>query len=336
MRQLITSDRLQDLKALVAKGHKINLCNGLGVDSTAVSVLLHSEGIRPDVITFADTGGEKPETLAHRHILNEWYASIGWPQITVCAKVTLPSTSYEDLTGNCHDNETLPSLAFGKKSCSIKWKQIPQDYFLKGCKAPHNPIPVHPLWAEYQETGLKIIKIIGYDAGRADIRRSKKLKGEDNDFIFNYPLQSVGWARAECVAAITEAGLPVPVKSACYYCPASQKWELFWLAGTHPHLFLNALQLERGALTGHHSRFADDVDWITWEDLVSDYDEYPSLNTCVGLGRSFAWNQWARIEGIVDRDGKFIGNRTELLRKATEPREAKEATGGNAQDARTC
>ena len=97
MRQLITSDRLQDLKALVAKGHKINLCNGLGVDSTAVSVLLHSEGIRPDVITFADTGGEKPETLAHRHILNEWYASIGWPQITVCAKVTLPSTSYEDL-----------------------------------------------------------------------------------------------------------------------------------------------------------------------------------------------------------------------------------------------
>ena len=39
----------------------------------------------------------------------------------------------------------------------------------------------------------------------------------------------------------------VPIKSACFFCPASKVWELFWLAGYHPDL------LERNALTGNHA-----------------------------------------------------------------------------------
>ena len=35
---------------------------GLGVDSTAMLVEFAHRGIRPDLILFADTGGEKPET----------------------------------------------------------------------------------------------------------------------------------------------------------------------------------------------------------------------------------------------------------------------------------
>jgi hypothetical protein len=41
------------------------VCFGAGVDSTAMLVALRWAGITPDVITFADTGGEKPETLDH-------------------------------------------------------------------------------------------------------------------------------------------------------------------------------------------------------------------------------------------------------------------------------
>ncbi|HDB4964111.1 TPA: hypothetical protein O6U54_002874, partial [Staphylococcus aureus] len=29
-------------------------------------------------------------------------------------------------------------------------------------------------------------------------------------------------------------------------------------------------------------------------------DRFPSSSTSVGLGRSFAWNQWARVNDIVD------------------------------------
>lgn len=35
---------------------------GGGVNSTAMLVEMHKRGIRPDLILFADTGGERPET----------------------------------------------------------------------------------------------------------------------------------------------------------------------------------------------------------------------------------------------------------------------------------
>ena len=83
----------------------------------------------------------------------------------------------------------------------------------------------------------------------------------------------------------------VPIKSACFMCPASKVWELWWLAGKHPELLEQALQLELRALTGKHSRF-DSVEFgATWENLVRNADSFPSSSTTVGLGWSFAWNQ---------------------------------------------
>ena len=42
-------------------GAPIIVCYGGGVDSTAMLVMLKRHGIRPDLIMFADTGGEFPE-----------------------------------------------------------------------------------------------------------------------------------------------------------------------------------------------------------------------------------------------------------------------------------
>ncbi len=127
-------------------------------------------------------------------------------------------------------------------------------------------------------------------------------KPADADFDYVYPLQLIRWARRDCVRAITQAlgADRVPIKSACFFCPASKHWELYWLAAHHPQLLERALLLERQALTGKHSRF-DAVEFgASWEDLVRNADSFPSTTTTVGLGRSFAWNQWARINGVVD------------------------------------
>ncbi|WP_444875359.1 hypothetical protein, partial [Pseudomonas aeruginosa] len=107
---------------------------------------------------------------------------------------------------------------------------------------------------------------------------------------------------ADCVQAIAQTlgHAMVPIKSACFFCPASKAWELFWLAAHHPDLLDKALVLERNALTGRHSRF-DEVEFgASWEDLVRNADRFPSSSTSVGLGRSFAWNQWARVNDVVD------------------------------------
>ncbi len=156
-------------------------------------------------------------------ILARW----GWPPITICRKRTLPETGYDDLYGNCIANETLPSLAFGLRSCSIKWKQKPQDQALKGCKSGPNASAPHPIWMEAQRRGERIVKLIGYDCSAADMRRSKKLPTADTDFDFLYPLQMLGWTRQDCIDIITAVlGADcVPIKSACFFCPASKTWE---------------------------------------------------------------------------------------------------------------
>lgn len=323
-------ERLQPLRRRL-----LAACFGAGVDSTAMLVALHLAGIRPHVITFADVGeGEKPETIAHVHRMNEVLASWGWPPVATCRKVPLASTGYDSLYGNCIANETLPSLAFGMKSCSIKWKQKPQDQFIKGARSGPNAGPPHPVWIEAERTGQRVVKLIGYDCGRADLRRSRNLRQADADFDYSYPLQMLGWKREDCIDIIaTVLGVEyIPIKSACYYCPASKIWELFWLAGHHPDLLERALLLERNALTGRHSRF-DEVEFgATWDELVQTADRFPSSNTTVGLGRSFAWNQWARVNDVVDEN--FCVRRARVDRERFLTQAARLRSADNANDGR--
>jgi len=149
------------------EGSPVVVCYGGGVDSTAMLIALHRAGITPDLITFADVGAEKPETYAMVETMSQWCRSVGFPEVVTCTKATLPTTGYSTLTGNCTENETLPSLAFGMKSCSIKWKQGPQDQYLRGCKSGPNKRDPHPIWLDCQRRGIKPTKLIGYDAGPA-------------------------------------------------------------------------------------------------------------------------------------------------------------------------
>jgi hypothetical protein len=330
---ILTDDQIAALRSALL-GRRIVVCFGGGVDSTALLLILFAADISVDLITFADVGAEKPETYAHVDRMSALLVSIGYPEVTTCKKITLASTNYEDLEGNCVDNETLPSLAFGTKSCSIKWKHKPQDMEIMGAKRGPMKRPPHPLWVETQATGERILKLIGYDAGKADIRRSKSLAERDDNFDYCYPLQLIGWTRSECVKAIAQGFGPtyVPIKSACFFCPASKQWELYWLAGHHPEMFERALKMEYGALTGRHSRF-DAIEFgASWEEMVKKADRFPSSDTTVGLGRSFAWNHWARVHGVVDEHFKV---RRELAAQFIAKADAMRGDD-NALDVRAC
>ena len=56
---------------------------GAGVDSTALLVGFVERGIRPEYILFADTGGEKAETLAFLPVMAAYLRQAGFPGITV-------------------------------------------------------------------------------------------------------------------------------------------------------------------------------------------------------------------------------------------------------------
>lgn len=235
-------------------------------------VAMWRRGIRPDLILFADPGGEKPETYAYLVLINAWLASVGFPTITV-VRYQPKTAPYETLEGKCLANETLPSLAFGKHSCSLVFKVEPQHKYLKTWQ------PAVDAWG----SGLKVIKAIGYDNGDQDCRRrakadravAKKADAGHSDarqYEYWYALQDWGIDRVECLRLITDVGLPIPMKSACWFCPASKKSEVIWLRDTHPILFRRAIEMEAGARDGRHG-----------------------LDTVKGLGRKFAWADLAGV-----------------------------------------
>jgi hypothetical protein len=214
-------------------GQPIVVSYGMGTDSTAMLILLYELGIRPDLILFADTGGEKPGTYDYLETMNLWLVTHDFPRITV-VKLRSKHASLED---NCLANFTLPSLAYGRKGCSLKWKVAAMDTYVNSWQPG----------AVARALGMTVVRAIGYDAGPADSRRSD-IEATDR-WTYWYPLRDSGMTREDCIALIAREGLPQPGKSACFYCPATRKEELIALLDHHPDLVARALKMEAYAST---------------------------------------------------------------------------------------
>lgn len=193
---------------------------GGGVDSTAMLVEMVSLGEPIDMVLFADTGSEKPETYAYVRMFQGWLQSKGIPSATVryVPRDFKNHPPYASLEENCLTNGTLPSKAFGFGSCSMKWKVQPQEKFAKEWQ------PAIDAWAK----GHLVVKLIGYDCSPADDRRYQDRAGygDSDRYRYRYPLREWGWKREDCVRRIEAEGLPVPPKSACFFCPVTKPHEL--------------------------------------------------------------------------------------------------------------
>jgi len=280
---------------------------GMGVDSVAMLVGLHAHGERPDLVIFADVGAEKPETYAYLPTINAWLASVGFPLVTVVKRVVGPA-GYRTLEENVLQNETLPSLAFNMKGCSAKWKAEAMDHWLLGCKRGVNAHAGFAPVVEAVAVGVKPVKCIGYDAGPKDARRTGK--DECETFRYRYPLREWGWTREECMRQIAAAGLPVPVKSACFFCPASKEWELLWLAAKHPEHFMRTLKIEDTARAGKHG--------------LTEVKGLWGRKAPKGALGDGSWRSWAEANGIVDGD-KLVGDAAAMMARAMAAKPAGES-----------
>ena len=195
------------------------LSYGGGVDSTAAAIEILESGGRIDAALFADTRSEKPETYEYVEMFKKYLAEFGVVLhiVSYTAKNWKNYPRYYGLEENCLTNGTLPSISFGFKSCSLKNKVQPQNAWTEMYP------PAIYAWSE----GRKVTKIIGYDSSAADNRRyAHRGNEEDPKYDFSYPLRELGWDRADCEARIRRSGLPVPMKSACFFCAASKADEI--------------------------------------------------------------------------------------------------------------
>lgn len=209
-------------------GQPLVVAYGVGRDSTALLVELHRRGVRPDAILFADTGGEKRQTYEYLPVIGRWLAAVGFPPVTV-VRYAPRHAPYRTLEGNMVLNATLPGATFNRGSCTMKYKVVPQTRWTR--RWP----PALDAWRR----GQKVLKLIGFEADegyrlrRADARahagRGSDAK-ERERFAFRYPLMDWGYDLNKCVAIIESVGLPVPVKSACFFCPNQKPQEVHELS----------------------------------------------------------------------------------------------------------
>src|SRR3546814_13957388 len=82
----------------------------------------------------------------------------------------------------------MPSLAYGGKSCSLKFKAEVQESYLQGKQRGPNQSPGYAPAVSSWSAGLKVVRCIGYDDGAKDARRIGK--SEDQRYIYVYPLRS--------------------------------------------------------------------------------------------------------------------------------------------------
>lgn len=238
--------------------HRIVVSYGMGLDSTATLVEMWKRGIRPDLIMFADTGGEKPETYDYLATINAWLRSIDFPAVTVVKYEPVRAT-YNTLEEKCLVNGVLVSLSFNQHQCALVFKRDVQVKYLKA-------------WAQANVTdGAKILNVIGYDDSKADRKRAVKSRRTQDGIAAKiadrasdgkaplsdqwqvancemvYPLQDWGLERPDLPAIVESVGLPVPMKSACFFCPASKPSEVVELKNNHPDLYLRAIEIEANA-----------------------------------------------------------------------------------------
>lgn len=175
----------------------------------------------------------------------------------------------------------------------MKYKRTPQDKVILAAYPPPEVLRrgqrvVRAIGfdaGEERRSYAHVVKAIGIDAGeehRLTWKQSSPCQGkalsrerwlDQNYFVYWYPLMEWGFDRERCKQIIAGAGLPIPIKSACFFCPATKKKEIAWLQERHPELLGRALAIERNAQA--------------------------KLKSVKGLGRSFAWE-------------RFCGDRLEL------------------------
>lgn len=187
---------------------------GGGVNSTALLLLLHDEGVEFEAV-YVDHGCDWPETRDYVGMLSQKYP------ITVLR----PNVEgFDNLYDYFWHYQFVPSIH--NRLCTDKFKvRVLNKYFQAPCFVN-----------------------IGIDAGESHRAKISSNKGIEK----RYPLIERDIDREGCIEIIQRHELPVPIKSGCWFCPFQRKnqWEL--LRRIHPDLWCKTVQLEKRNINHRH------------------------------------------------------------------------------------
>ena len=207
---------------------------GGGVQSMAVLVLAAQGKLRYDQFLFANVGhdSENPATLLYLENYARPYADEHDVDL-----VELHHTRYgkpETLLGHIRRSErSLPlpvrmsNGAPGRRTCTSDFKiEVIARYQKQRGATPDAPA-----------VAALGISVDEWQRARTDSGIAWQ--------VLEYPLLDLRMNRRDCTKVIEEAGLPVPPKSSCWFCPFHSRGEWLRMKREEPEQFQRAVELER-------------------------------------------------------------------------------------------
>lgn len=207
---------------------KTCLSFGGGVNTMALLCLIgNGQWPRPDNIVMADTRSEKAATYTYLAEVVVPYCRAHELEITVLGSEWRSKHCALDLESYCLQHHTLPNTWM--RWCTDKYKISPIARWRRAFMGATKLAPVES-WI-----------------GIATDERRRAVPSRMQDEVKRYPLIELGLNRANCEQVIRDAGLPVPPKSGCWYCPFQKRSAWQAMKREEPMLFERALRMERNA-----------------------------------------------------------------------------------------
>ncbi|MGW1531090.1 phosphoadenosine phosphosulfate reductase [Streptomyces aureus] len=208
---------------------------GGGVQSTALLVLAAGGEIDFRTFLFANVGddSEHPATLAYvREIAIPYAARAGLEIHELKRRRRDGATETLMQRLNRPDTRSIPipvrmaNGAPGRRNCTADFK-----------------IKVVGRWLREHGATAEEPATVGIGISVDEIHRANRRRREAHEVI-EYPLLDLGLRRDDCERIITEAGLPVPPKSSCFFCPFRTVGAWHHQRRHEPDLFALSVRLE--------------------------------------------------------------------------------------------
>lgn len=216
------------------------LMGGFGDDFAMLIAEMFIRGYEPDEIVFCDTGSEFPHTYQFLEYVKTWCQVNNWSKVVHLKKLDRFGEPLR-LIDVVEREKTLPAAAFGKKSCSLRYKTETADKYFNNHPKAWEAWGVDKKGARLDTHTGSILRIVGINADEPG--RAAKWSPEDK-WVQVFPLYDWGIGEKES-EAVEAVGLYYPGKSSCYMCPHLTGGELYMLMNDYPDLFQRVWDLEQ-------------------------------------------------------------------------------------------
>lgn len=249
---------------------------GGGVQSTAALVLAVQGKIDYPVFIFANVGddSEHPDTLRYVHDIAMPYATANGIELIELRPTRRGEniSLYEDVLRTDAKGIAIPVRAANGAP---------------GIRACTNQYKVQPIARETKRRGASkdTPAVLGLGISLDEIERMNSSRIAWH--VFDYPLVELRLARDSCERIVRNAGLPVPPKSACWFCPFLHmaRWKEMQIH--EPDLFTRAVVFERdvnvkqrrmGKPDVYFTRYARPLDVLFGSEQSNMFEEFD--DTC--------------------------------------------------------